>query len=108
MSESTLVPCGTLSAVKRHHRHHEPLCDPCAAVSKAERSRRNAEDYANGKEPRRQARRVATAKAHRILADRHFLEWELLLADTIQDELESRGLLEEDSESLDEGHDAAR
>jgi hypothetical protein len=87
-----LAPHGTIAAVRRHHRHHEKLCDPCAAVSKVDRAKRYREDHERGQEPVEVAKRTAKARAYRLLAERHLMEWTLLLSDTIADELERKGL----------------
>jgi len=87
-----LSPHGTVAAVRRHHRHHEPLCEPCVVASHADRAKRYKDDYAKSKTAVETARRTAKARAYRILADRHFIEWVDLLDDTIAEELESKGL----------------
>lgn len=33
------APCGTVSAYKRHQRHHEPPCDPCRLAYNAKARR---------------------------------------------------------------------
>lgn len=87
-----LSPHGTIAAVRRHHRHHEQLCEPCAVVSKADRAKRYREDHEKSKSAIETARRTAKARAYRILAERHYVEWIDLLDDTTAEELESKGL----------------